>query len=372
MRRCLAVVTSLALLLGACTSDDADPGSGDGEPSRSEEDETEAEDPVPSGLRVGVVLPPRDTGTADEVEAGPLGIDGLARTLGDAVAEVRTIVPDASAFVPDVAGLLVAEDYDVVCVVGRDARETVLELARRHVATDFCGAPVAPVEDAPDNLHLADLALAELGHVVGVALGELGGDEPVALLGSGNRAGGELFRSGLRAGVGETPLHEARGEREDLEDEIAGALADDVAAIAVDAGPDAAEAVDGIEGVALLAPAPLLTEEDPGALRWRVRWEVVLEQVLRHLLDDEEELPETFGLAEGVFAVDQGAQASAPVVAAVEAAMGELERGVRDPRAAPEPDDDEDDDGDGEAEGDDEDADPSPAEDGDPAPPEEP
>lgn len=364
MRRCLAVVTSLALLLGACTPDDADPDPEAGEPSPGEEDDNGEADPVPSGLRVGVVLPPRDTGTADEIEAGPLGIDGLAGTLGDDVAEVRTFVPDADAFVPDVAGLLVTEDYDVVCVVGRDARETVLELARRHAATDFCGAPVAPVEDAPENLLLADVALAELGHVVGVALGELGGDEPVALLGAGNRAGGEVFRSGLRAGAGDTPLQEARGDQEDLDDEIAAALADDVAAIAVDAGPDAAEAVDGIEGAAVLAPTSLLTEEDPGALRWRVRWEVVLEQVLRHLLDDEEELPETFGVAEDVFGVDQGPQATSAAVAAVEAAMGELERGVRDPQAAPEADDD-DEDADG-------DAAPSPAEDGGPAPPEEP
>ena len=343
MRRCLATVTLGALLLLAACTD----GEPDAEPSPAPEAEgaDEAEDPPATGLRIGVVLPPRDLGAADEVEAGPLGLDRLDTGHRDDVAELRTVVPDAAVFVPDVARLLVAEGYDLVCVLGRDAAEVVAELARRHAATDFCAAPAEPAdEEAPGNLLLVDVAMAELGHIVGVTLHELAGDDPVALLGVGNRAGGESFRSGLRAGAGATPLREARGDLEDLEAEIDAALDDEVVAIAVDAGPDAAELVAGFEEVAVLAPVSLLSEEDAGALRWRVRWERVLEVVLAHLLNGETELPRVLGVAEEAFAIDHGPQAGGALVDAVEEAMGELERGERDPL---EPLEEEDDDEDG-------------------------
>lgn len=365
MRRCLATgMVAVLLVLVACTSDEPEPG-----PTTSGASEDEDADgngngaqgrPLP-GLRVGVVLPPRGLGSADEIEAGALGLDALAAS-HDEVGELRIVVPDGADFVPDIAGLLVAEGYDVVCVLGRQARDVTQELAQRHGATEFCGAPAQPTDEGPQNLLLVDVALAELGHAVGVALGALGGEQPVALLGAGNRASGEAFRSGLRAGVGGTPLREARGDLEALEAELDAALGAEVAAIAVDAGPEAAELVAGTEGVALLAPVPLLTEQHEGALRWRVRWEVVLEAVLAHLLDDEVELPAVLGVREDVFALDHGPQAGSAVVAAVEEAMGELERGARDPLEAVEADDgddadgaDEDDDGaddDGDAEGD--------------------
>ena len=341
MRRCLAAATAALLLLAAaCT--DSEP---DDEPAPPSEDEEEdAEDRPLPGLRVGVVLPPRDTGSADEVEAGGLGIDELTAAFEDDVAELRTVVPDSAAFVPDVAGLLVAEGYDLVCVLGRDAGDVVEALAQRHAATSFCGAPAEPVAEPLDNLLLVDVALAELGHVLGAAMGQLGGDDPVALLASGDRAAGQAFRSGVRAGVGATPLREARGDLEELGAEIEAALDDEVMAIMVDAGPDAADLIAGIEGVALLAPSPLLTAQDEGALRWRVRWEVVVEAVLVHLLDPEVELPAVLGTAEGVFAVDHGPQAGSDLVATVEQVMGELERGERDPLEPVADDEDDEDD----------------------------
>lgn len=333
MRRCRALATLAALLLLAgCTPDDPGPEPG---PQPPADDEEASEEPLPTGLRIGVVLPSRELGSADEIAAGELGLDALATAHRDEVSELRTLVPDAEAFVPDLASLLVAEDYDLVCVLGRGAGEIVLELARRHAATQFCGAPAEPADDPPPNLYLVDLALEELGHVVGVALGRLGGEDPVALLGAGNRAGGESFRTGLRAGVGATPLREARGGLEELGAELEAAVDGEVAAIAVDAGPEAAELVGGIGDLPLLAPVPLLSEQDAGALRWRVRFEVVVEAVLVHLLDAETELPAVLGMGDEVFAVDHGPQAGAGLVSAVEEVMGELERGERDPLEAP-------------------------------------
>jgi hypothetical protein len=344
VRRGLAAAAVLLLaVLAGCTDAEPEPD----EPPEGEAEEGDVEEALPGGLRVGVVLPPRDTGAADEVVSAEQEIEGVASRYADDVAELRTIVPDSTPFVADVASLLVSEGYDLVCVFGRDARSVVFELAERHAATHFCAAPAEPREETPDNVLLVDVAMQELGHAVGVALAEAGGGEPVALLGAGNRAGGESFRSGLRAGVGDVPLREARGELEDLEAEIAAALDEEVAAIAVDAGPDATEVVADIDGVVLFAPTSLLPEEVEGALRWRVRWEVVLEVVLDHHLEAETEPPALLGLGDAVFAIDHGPQASPEVIEALERAMAELEQGERDPLEPPEDEDDEDDEQDG-------------------------
>ncbi len=335
MRRYTALVMALLFLLAACT-DDEEP------PEPVEEEVEEDEERPPQGLRVGVVLPPLDVGTADEVVRDDLGFDALADRSEEDVAELRALVPDGTAFVADVTTLVVVEGYDLVCVFGRDAASTVEVLAARHGATTFCAAPVDPADEYPANVVAVDLAIEELGHVVGVALGELGGQDPVALLGAGNRAGGEAFRSGLRVGLGETPLRESRGELDDLEAELESALAEQVAAIAVDAGPEARELLEGGLEVPLLAPAPLL-ESESGALRWRVRWDLVLETVIGwHLEGDEDRLPR-LGMGDGVFEVQHGPQAGPAVVAAIEEAMGELERQERDPLEAPVVEEDEDD-----------------------------
>lgn len=332
MRRCLAALAVLLSAAAGCT----DPAPGPEEGSPAPESEQQSEESPPGGLRVGVVLPPRDTGAADEVEAAEQHIAALAPEYPDDVSELRTVVPDSAEFVADLATLLVAEDYDLVCVIGRDAAPVVLELAERHAVTEFCAAPALPQESTPDNVLAVDVALQELGHVVGVALAHAGGGEPVALLSAGTRAGGRAFRDGVRAAVGTVPLRGASVRPEDLEAELAAALGDEVAAVAVDAGLGAEDLVAGIEGVAVLAPIPLLSEEDQGALRWRVRWERVLEAVIDHHLDGGQEPAGPLGMAHGVFAIDHGAQASGDLVGAVELAMAELEQGERDPLEPPE------------------------------------
>jgi hypothetical protein len=342
VRRWLAVsVVGALLALAGCIDDEPAP-----EPSPSPEQDEAPEDALPSGLRVGVVLPPFDRAAADEIDTAQLAVEELDPQLRGEVAELRTVVPDASAFVADVATLLVTEGYDVVCVLGAGAADVAADLAERHAATQLCAAPAVADEDDADNLLVVDVALAELGHVVGAALGQLGDEDPVALLGTGNRAGGEAFRAGLRAGVGDTPLQEARGDLEQLEEELAEAVAAEVAAIAVDAGPDAADLLDGVDDVALLAPAPLLSEQDTGVLRWRVRWEVVLEAVIAHLVVDDAELPDELGIADEVFALDHGPQADDELLEVVGRVLGELERGERDPLEPPEEEDEEEDDGD--------------------------
>jgi hypothetical protein len=322
------VVASTLLTAGACTDDEPEQEPAPVEDPDDEDDERRAT----QGLRVGVVLPAADVGVADETDVE--GFDELETLLEGEVAELRTVVPDGEAFVADVATLLTVEGYDVVCVFGRDAHDVVVDLAARHVATRFCAAPAEPTAEPGGNLVAVDVATEELGHVIGVALHELAGEDPAALLGAGDRVKREAFRDGLRAGLQGTPLQEAHGGLGELEAELSNALGAEVAAIAVDAGSGARDLLERELEPPMLAPAPLL-EAEVGALRWRMRWDRVLEAVLRWHLDPEEERPAILGASDDVFMFEHGPRSSSSMRDAVDEAIGELQRGARDPLEDP-------------------------------------
>ena len=341
-----SLLVALLLLLG-CTAGEAP------EPDPDPDPEPGEEATGPSGLRVGVVLPPGDAAAADEVDAAALGLDGIADDVDD-VSEIRAVVPDGEPFVADVATLLAEDGYGLVCVVGDDAQRLVLDLAERWVGTDFCALPGDPERDVPDNVVLVQVAVEELGTVVGVALAALAGDAPAEALYAAERTGLDRFRAGVRVGFGAGELREVTGEPADLEPELDEALDGEVAALAFDARAASHEAVERAAAtLPTLAPASLLSEED-AALVWRTRWDAVLRAVVAWHLDRDVERPRTVGFAEEVFDVTAGGRSTSTMRAAVETVVGELARGQRDP-LEPEEDRDEDVDGagDGDEEGDD-------------------
>jgi hypothetical protein len=329
VRRELSLLLVLLLVLVGCNGEDPAP-----EPEP--EPDPPREDTSPSGLRVGVVLPPRDTAAADEIDADWLRLEELADER-DELAEVRVVVPDGAAFVGDVAGLL-ADDHDLVCVLGPDAEAVVTNLAERRAGTQFCGLPGDPDAEVPDNVTLVQLEVEELGHVVGAGLAALADDAPAqALLGAG-RTGLDRFRLGMRAGFGDGELREATGELEDLEAELDDAVDGGVAAVLLDAGPEAEDiAVRAAEELATMAPATLLSRAD-AALVWRVRWGRVLEAMIEWQLDSELERPTTLGLGEEAFEVTPGGRSTSAMRAVVDTVAGELARGDRDALEAGQPD----------------------------------
>jgi hypothetical protein len=339
VRRELSIVLVLLLLLVGCNGDEA-PVEPDPEPDPPEESAD------PSGLRVGVVLPPRDAAAADEIDTSWLRLEELADEREE-LAEVRVVVPDSAAFVGDVAGLL-ADDHGLVCVLGPDAAEVVVDLADRRPGTEFCALPGDPEVEAPDNATLVGLEVEELGHVVGAALAALAEEAPAQALLGADRAALDRFRLGMRAGFGQGELREATGELEDVEAELDEALGDDVAALLLDAGPEAgALAARAAAELPTLAPATLLARED-AALVWRVRWGRVLEAVIDWQLDGDIERPISLGLEDEAFEVTAGGQSTSAMRAVVETVAGALARGELDALSPGDDGDDRDDVADGE------------------------
>jgi hypothetical protein len=338
VRRELSVLLVILVAVLGCTGDDPAP-----EPDPEPEPVPEATGP--SGLRVGVVLPPADTAAADEVDLDRLNLQALADDL-DEVAELRAVVPDSAAFVDDLAGLLAEEGYGLVCVLGDGGQQVVLDLAERHGGVEVCAVPGDPELEVEDNVLLAELEVEQLGHVVGAALGALVGDEIAEAHLAAERTGLEPFRQGLRVGFDGGGLRQVTGDLEELADGLAD-VDDDVAALAFDAGTDGVDLASDMGATRpTLVPAPLLGDED-AALRWAVRWDRIVEAILAWELDGELDRPTSFGFAEEAFELTTGGRSTSAMRAVVDTVAGELARGERQALEVEDEDEDEDDGDDG-------------------------
>jgi hypothetical protein len=338
VRRELSVLLVILLALIGCTG-------GEPPPEPEPDPEPVPETTGPSGLRVGIVLPPADTAPADEIDLDRLSLQALADDLEE-VAELRAVVPDSAAFVGDVAGLLADEGYGLVCVLGDGGQQVVLDLAVRHSGVEVCAVPGDPELDVGDNVLLAELEVEQLGHVVGAALGALVGDDVAEVHLAAERTGLEPFRQGLRVGFDGGGLRQLTGDLEELEEELAD-IDDDVAALAFDAGVDGADLASDMGATRpTLVPAPLLGDED-AALRWRVRWDRIVEEILAWELDGDLDRPTSFGFAEGAFELTTGGRSTSAMRAVVDTVAGELARGERQALEVEDEDEDEEGDEDG-------------------------
>lgn len=166
-----SLASVLVLLVAACTSSPAPQPS----PSPTAPVATSPGPTEPVGLRVAVVLPP--TGEAPLTTTGTrVAADAVASRHGNGLGEFRTVAPDPGAFVGDVATVLAERGYDLVCVVGRQAAEVVLDIAPTFPATRFCGVPAPDGVDGqqvPDNALLIDVRLEEAAYLAGVAAGHV-------------------------------------------------------------------------------------------------------------------------------------------------------------------------------------------------------
>lgn len=339
--RSAALLVVLALTAVACIDDPT--------PTTPEDTLPESAPPAPAaGIRVGVVLPAGDP--SEDRELGYLQTDlrGLAATLPDGVAELRTVVPDDGSFVPDLAQLLVQRGTDLVCVIGAEGRRVVADLVDVHPERRYCALPASGTSH-PDGVTLIDVRIEEIGHAVGVAaLAHAGSDARIGVVMGSDRVGRDRFLAGLEAAVGEDRLLEHGPDGpEEAEEAVREVLDAEVAVVVVDVGAGTGEILElAAEAAAVISPISTLTAgpvSDATIVSWRVRWDVILRPVLARLVNADLEVPESVGFAEDALSLTPGPAAGLRVRAALDAVLEEFRQATRDPLepVAPEVEDDE-------------------------------
>jgi hypothetical protein len=322
------VTAVVAVVLVACTGSSTPAPS----PTPTPDETTE---PAPSGVQVAVVMPPPEdpaSGAFLDADAELAELEG--ERVGD-VASVRAVVPDAGAFVADLAALLADQGADLVCVLGADGPRTVLDLADRFPATRFC-ATAAPRDGQPRNVDLFDVDHEALGHVLGASAAAAVGDGAVGLVRGDDSDDAARRREGARAALVDTAVVVDAIVRDEAE-----------TAALVDAIDDAdldlvvVDAADAAVATALAATAPrwagprgVAIDASAGAalVRWSLRIDVIVGLAIDRLVGNAETgLPPPLGFAEEAFTITFADDVPEEVRAATDAVADELARGVRDP-----------------------------------------
>jgi hypothetical protein len=328
-RRPWTALLGLALAVASCTSPGEQPV-----PSPTPAQPPPATTPA-MGLRVGFVLPP----AASEEDEQRLQLAGSVQLVDslreEGISEIRALPADGPEFVADLAALLADRRTDLICVLGTDAQRVLVPLATRHPQLRFCAVPAGSAEP-PGNL--------------------VAGEGPVASIIGADRIGVGGFRAGIRAAAGDLEVLESTPSDEDgVREAVDAAIEAGATVMILEVGVGAGQAVERAvaAGMEIVAPAAVLARADVDGsplLSWRMRWDVPVRPVIASMLDPDVEVPRSVGLAENVFVVSLGGGLQGAGREAVEDAVMELRRGVRDPlevpaRPTPDPDDGEGDDG---------------------------
>jgi basic membrane lipoprotein Med (substrate-binding protein (PBP1-ABC) superfamily) len=288
------------------------------------------------GLRVGFVLPPAAS-DEDEQRLQLAGSVQLVESLREeGISEIRALPADGPEFVADLAALLADRRTDLICVLGTDAQRMLTRLATRHPQLRFCAVPAGSAEP-PANLIAVEVRFEELGHVVGLAAASAAGEGPIASIIGADRIGVGGLRAGIRAGAGDLAVLESTpSDEEGVREAVDAAIEAGATVMVLEVGVGAGLAVEraAAAGMEIVAPAAVLARADVGGsplLSWRMRWDVPLRPVVASLLDPDAEVTRSVGLAENVFVVSLGGGLQGAAREAVEEAVMDLRRGVRDP-----------------------------------------
>lgn len=298
---------------------------------------TVTDEPAPSGVAVAVVLPPADDPASSTFVDVEERLDDLASSrIGD-VAGVRAVAVDDADFLPDTAALLADAGTDLVCVLGTDGVRTVLDLADRYPASRFCALGDLR-DELPANVDVFEVAHEELGHALGTAAAGLTAGAPVGIVIGDDDAERTRRRSGARAALATSSvvIDAAVDGAESAADLVAAANDADesLAVVLLDTASTSIAAATAGSARWWIGPAGL-TADDPAALRWGLRADVVVGAAVdRLVLPDEPDLPTRLGFAQELFSIRYDDQVPDEVRDAVRVVADELARGVRDPLAA--------------------------------------
>jgi hypothetical protein len=309
---------------------------------------TEAPAVAPEGPEVVVVLPAPDA-LAPEVTAEAR--DRLRSAVG-AVAGVRVVVPEGSAGLGDVLAAVVADDVDLVCLVGAGAGAAIAQTTTVPSGTTLCTLP-APIL-APARTLTVDVPLVAFGRSLAeVALvAAAGGD--VAVLGTlGAPVNGETdVVAAVRRGLVEASAIDPTGldgdpdrpsralpgqgrgrvglrltEADVPAAEAVAALPGPIRVVVIDGSPGSGALLEAALAAGLLVVAPsaltdaLAPEDRAGVVAgWRIAWEVgVLAALERVTADPQASEPDAGAVATAstLLRVRAGAAAGAAVRALI-------------------------------------------------------
>jgi hypothetical protein len=325
----VSAILLAALLVTACTTTAPTP---DPTPSPSPTDE-----PAPSGVDVAVVLPPAEDPTSLTLLDVDERLEDLANERVGDVARIRAVTVDDAGFVPDTAALLADGGADLVCVLGTDGADVVVDLAARFPAARFC-ATGDPGLERPDNVDLFDLAHEELGHVLGTGAALLAEGDGVGVVLGGDTDERVRRRAGARAALASSSVV-LDGTVEDvagatgLVDALAGP-GDGLAVVLLDTSSTSLAEVLSTAAPRRLAPAGLATDT-PATVRWSVRVDAIVDAAVdRVVAPDETDRPDRLGFAQRTFAISFEDDVPIAVRDTLQVVADELARGVRDPLAA--------------------------------------
>lgn len=155
---------------------------------------------VHGGLRIGIVLAPSasaplDTAAIREAAGGLRDLPGLE------VSSVRTLEPPNARFRRDELILLAEEGHDLVCTVGAEGRDDLVELAALFPTTQFCllGGELPP--ESPPNAFAVTWRATEAGFLAGAAAALAAPDGAIGIIVGAYEPTLEQLRIGFEAGA---------------------------------------------------------------------------------------------------------------------------------------------------------------------------
>lgn len=191
-----AALVALLALFAACER---------GAPPEAKQGEVDEAGPgaietVDGGLRIGVVLPPS--------EGAPLGTEAIREAAGrmrdlpdPEVATVRTLEPPTERFRRDELILLADEGLDLICTVGAEGGDDLVELAALFPATQFCLLDAELPAESPSNAFAVTWRVAEGGFLAGAAAALAAPDGGVGMVVGAAEPTLEQLRAGFEAGA---------------------------------------------------------------------------------------------------------------------------------------------------------------------------
>ncbi len=327
-----ALVPLVGMLLLACTDSPAP------SPTPVVEEPAEDDAPAPTGARVGVVLPPSNQFDPRVLDAMERDVQLVQTMGGQHIRSIRVVKPDEDVFVGDVVDLLARDELDLTCALTTGASSAVRAAFENAPHQHFCLLVTTELDtDEPPQLAVSVLRTAELGYVLGALAAAASEAGTIAVLLSPHDLERGRLRDGALAAIGDSAQVIERAVDDDPLEVIDEAIAQGADIALVGSGPLAEQVAERAlaAGMRVIAPQVIAQSLDTDGIiaTWRVQWHRILRGPVDRLLEREEAVPLSVGLAEDAFVISAGAAMSPALDSVFQFVVSGILRGDIDPRS---------------------------------------